>query len=112
MTSSITQLPGATTRNERKLPEHGLTVLRQREAQGLISLGIDALSQAHLVGHDIHAAVYDKNASTTSAKLQDQLAEVLTCMETAEHYLLMLGGVIEDRPAPHGEEETGSSPVQ
>jgi hypothetical protein len=90
-----------TTTTERERPEHGLPVLRQREARGLISLGLDALSEASSLGHDMHAVIYDKNASTSSPELQDQLAEVLTCLETAEHYLLMLGSVFEEHPARH-----------
>ena len=113
MTSSITQLPAAsngiksTTSTQRSRAGHGTATLRQREAQGLISLSCDALSQAHQAGDDIHAAIYDKDASITDAELQDQLADVLTCMETAEHYLLMLGSVIEDRPV----REPGTSSV-
>ena len=77
-------------------------MLRQREARGLISLGLDALSEASNLGHDMHSVIYDKNASTSNPELQDQLAEVLTCLETAEHYLLMLGSVFEEHPARNG----------
>ena len=111
MTSSITQLPGA-SRKERKIPEHGVRKLRQREAQALIGIGTDALSHAYQVGSDILAAIYDEDASTPGPAVQDRIAEVLTCMETAEHYLLMLGSVIEDRPASHGIGETGFSTTQ
>ena len=97
MTSSVRQLPGA-MRTERNIPEYGVLKLRQREAQALIGIGTDALSQAHHLGCDIHAAIYDKDASITDATLQDRLAEVLTCMETAEHYLLMLGSVVGEPP--------------
>jgi len=108
---SVSQLPGA-TRTERKIPEHGVRKLRQREAQALIGIGIDALSHAYQVGSEVLAAIYDKEASLPDPALQDRIAEVLTCMETAEHYLLMLGCVIEDRPAPHGIGETGFSTTQ
>ena len=46
----------------------------------------------------MHSAIYDQDAGTPSAGLQDQLAEVLACMETAEHYLLMLGSVVGEQP--------------
>jgi hypothetical protein len=79
---------------------YGLAVLRGREAKALISLGMEALGEAHSVGHDLHTAIYDRNASAPGAELQDQLAEVLACLETAEHYLLMLGSVFDDHPRP------------
>jgi 2-hydroxychromene-2-carboxylate isomerase len=105
MTSSITPITAAsnggdtTTTTERKAPEHGVRVLRLIEARALISLGTQALSEASNLGHDMHRSLYDKDASMTNPELQDQLAEALTCMETAEHYLLMLGSVFEEHPA-------------
>jgi hypothetical protein len=104
MTSSITPVTAAsnggdTTTSEGERPDHGLRKLRDREAKALISLGVDALNEACSLGHDMHSAIYDKNASTAShPQLQDQLAEVLTCLETAEHYLFMLGSVFEEHP--------------
>ena len=101
MTSSITPVTAASnggdTTSERN--GHGLRKLRDREAKALIGLGVDALNEACSLGHDMHSAIYDKNASTASyPHLQEQLAEVLTCLETAEHYLFMLGSVFEDHP--------------
>jgi hypothetical protein len=103
MTSSITPVTAAsnggdtTAKTERERPRDGLPALRDREAHGLISLGLDALREASNLGHDMHTVIYDKNTSTDSyPQLQDQLAEVLTCLETAEHYLFMLGSVFED----------------
>ncbi len=107
MTSSITPVTAASnggdTTSERKRPDHGLPGLRQREAKGLISLGMDALSEASNLGHDMHSAIYDKNTGTDQyPRLQAQLTEVLTCLETAEHYLFMLGSVFEEHPARTG----------
>ena len=83
-------------------------MLRGRERpEALISLGLDALSEASNLGHDMHAVIYDKNASTSDPELQDQLAEVLTCLETAEHYLLMLGSVFEEHPARNAAADRG-----
>ena len=79
---------------------YGLAVLRGREAKALISLGMEAIGEAHSVGHDLHTAIYDRNASAPGAELQDQLAEVLACLETAEHYLLMLGSTVDEHPRP------------
>ena len=103
MTSGITQITAAsdgedTAQRQATERTYGLAVLRDREAKALISLGMDALGEAHSVGHDLHQAIYDSNSSTSGAELEDQLAEVLTCMETAEHYLLMLGSVFDERP--------------
>jgi hypothetical protein len=88
---------GTTTTPER--PRDGLPALRDREAHALISLGLDALREATSLGHDMHTVIYDKNNSAESyPQLTNQLAEVLTCLETAEHYLFMLGSVFEDHP--------------
>jgi hypothetical protein len=105
MTSGITQITAVTDGEDtaqRPASErtYGLAVLRDSEAKALISLGMEALGEAHSVGHDLHTAIYDRNNSTPGAELQDQLAEVLTCMETAEHYLLMLGSVFDESPRP------------
>jgi hypothetical protein len=110
--SSITPITaasdgGETSNDERKPPEHGVPKLRGIEAKALISLGMDALGEAQYVGHDIHTALYDRNTCTPGAELQDQLAEVLTCLEAAEHYLLMLGSVFEERPRASQPAECG-----
>ena len=113
MTSSITPITSASSNSadtsmtgESKPREHGMAVVREREAKALISLGMDALGEACHMGHHLHSAVYDNKASTSNAELQDTLAEVLTCMERAEHYLLMLGSNLEETapPADNGDE--------
>ncbi len=113
MTSSITPITSASsngadtsTAGEAKPREHGMTVLRDREAKALISLGTDALSEAHHVGHELHSAIYDTQASTSNTELQDTLAEALTCMERAEHYLLMLGSNFEENRPPDDADDT------
>jgi hypothetical protein len=63
---------------------------------------MDALGEAHHMGHHLHSAVYDEKASTSNAELQDTLAEALTCMGRAEHYLLMLGSNFEETAPPAG----------
>jgi hypothetical protein len=103
MTSGISQITAASDgENTAQRPaterEYGLAVLRGKEAKALISLGMDALGEAHSVGHDLRQAIYDRNSSAPGTELQDQLAEVLACLETAEHYLLMLGSVFDERP--------------
>jgi hypothetical protein len=93
------------TTGEAKPRDHGMTVLRDREAKALISLGTDALSEACYVGHNLHSAIYDTGASVCNTKLQETLAEVLTCMERAEHYLLMLGSNFEENTPPGNDAE-------
>ena len=112
MTSSITPITSASskgadtsTAGEAKPREHGMTVLRDREAKALISLGTDALSEAFHVGHELHSAIYDPQASTSNAGLQQTLAEALACMERAEHYLLMLGSNFEENTSPADPDE-------
>jgi hypothetical protein len=112
MTSNITPIGSASsngadvsTTGKAKPREHGMTVLRDREAKALISLGTDALSEAAHLGHELHSAIYDTQASKTNAELQDTLAEVLTCMERAEHYLLMLGSNLEENTPPDNDAE-------
>jgi len=105
MTSGITSITAASDGEDTALRQatertYGLAVLRSREAKALISLGMDALGEAHSVGHDLHTAIYDRNNSAPGAELQDQLAEVLACLETAEHYLLMLGSAVDEHPRP------------
>jgi hypothetical protein len=103
MTSSITPVTAAstggdpTTKPGRERPRDGLPALRDREAHSLISLGLEALREASTLGHEMHTVIYDQNTGTESyPQLKEQLAEVLTCLETAEHYLFMLGSVFED----------------
>src|SRR5690349_9205427 len=114
MTSNITPIASASsngadtaTAGKAKPREHGMTVLRDREAKALISLGTDALSEACHLGHELHSAIYDTQASKSNAELQDTLAEVLTCMERAEHYLLMLGSNFEENTPPDADDAEG-----
>ena len=100
MTSNITPIPaasnGATRPHEPERPRHGMPALREREARELVGLGLDALHEASNVGHDMHTVLYGENATASYPQLQAQLAEALTCLETAEHYLFMLGSVFEE----------------
>ena len=72
-----------------------LPALREREARELISLGTDALHEASNLGHDMHSVLYGDDATASYPQLQAQLTEALTCLETAEHYLFMLGSVFQ-----------------
>ena len=107
MTSGITPITAASD-GETTAPrqstgrEHGLAVLRDSEAKALISLACDALSETHALGSHMHTAIYDPAHGSSCTNLQDTLAELLACMERAEHYLLMLGSVFDEstRPRP------------
>jgi hypothetical protein len=100
MTSNITPITAATngadTNAEPERPRHGLPALRAREGRELISLGMDALHEASNLGHDMHSVLYGDDPVASYPQLQAQLTEALTCLETAEHYLFMLGSVFEE----------------
>src|SRR5215470_9400254 len=107
MTSNITPVAASdgadTITSERERSRPGLPQLREREAKALIHLGLDALGEASTLGHDMHKAIYDTSTGTDAyPELKDQLTEVLTCLETAEHYLFMLGSVFEEHPTRNG----------
>jgi hypothetical protein len=112
MSSSITPITNASsngadtsTAGEHKPRENGMAVVRDKEAKALISLSMDALSEAFHVGHELHGVVYEPKSSVSNTGLQQTLAEVLTCMERAEHYLLMLGSNFEEKYPPPDEGE-------
>src|SRR5262249_47870531 len=109
MTSSIPPVTAATTGGdttstpERERPRPGLPQLRDREAKALIHLGLDALGEASTLGHDMHKAIYDTSTGTEAyPELQEQLTEVLTCLETAEHSLSRRGPFYENPPPQTG----------
>jgi len=108
MTSSIIPVTAAsngdkTTKDkERERPSRGLPKLRDTEAKALVHLGMDALSEVYNVGHELHKLVYGA-AEPVGDQRQELVDEMLTCLETAEHYLLMLTSVF-------GEQSLGIGP--
>jgi hypothetical protein len=103
MTRSITPITAAgkdgdtdNRTGEKASPEHGLAALRGKEGRGLISLACDALHEASDLAHDMHAQLYAKDPAN-DRELQQLMGEAQACLETAEHYLLMLGAVLEER---------------
>jgi hypothetical protein len=44
----------------------------------------------------MHSVLYGENATASYPQLEAQLTEATTCLETAEHYLFMLGSVFEE----------------
>jgi hypothetical protein len=96
---------GTTTKNTTNATgrPRGIARLRDLEAQALISLACDAISAAGDAGHDLHTAIYrpeNSEATDTGRVLLDALA----CLETADHYLRMLDGILipasPDDPGP------------
>lgn len=108
MTSSttITAADGGEVRGKPPELAHGLAVLRQLEAQGLIRVVDHALYETQMLTHQL-----DKGLNRTPGEdlpagdLQRILLEALSCLETADHYLRMLDGVLDpgepDEPIPY-----------
>jgi len=106
MTRSITPITAASNggephedMGETLRPGHGLAVLRHKEGLGLISLACDALTETFDLAHEMHAQLYAKDPAD-DRQVQQLTGEALTCLQTAEHYLLMLGSVLEERATP------------
>jgi hypothetical protein len=92
---------GTSTHTDAPQRESGLAVLRQIEARGLISLACGALSETSDLGHRMHSRLYDRTTDLVpAADLHQQIQEALTCLGTAEHYLLMLDEVLDGCPQP------------
>jgi hypothetical protein len=91
------------TASEPDKPDHGLLALRDREAEGLIRLAFDALSETREVTHDLHQAIYGygEPAEGDSRDRLTVLNEALSCLRTTEHYLLMLSSLFQEQD--HGE---------
>jgi hypothetical protein len=103
MTSNISPITAAsndgdTTSDERERPRHGPAAFRETETKALVHLGMDALSEAYSMGHELHQLLY-RPTETGEDRREELLADTLTCMERAEHYLLMLSSVFEEHPA-------------
>jgi hypothetical protein len=103
MTRSITPITAAgkdgdtdKRASEKVPPEHGLAALRGKEGRGLVSLACDALHEVSDLAHEMHAQLYAKDPAD-DRQVQQLNVEAQACLETAEHYLLMLGAVLEER---------------
>ena len=105
MTRSITPITAASSgdtdqrTDEKARPEHGLAVLRDKEGRGLISLACDAVYETSKLASEMHAQLYATDPADYR-DLQQLNVEAQACLETAEHYLLMLGSVFEERTPP------------
>jgi hypothetical protein len=114
MTSSTTTIKAVsdgTGTVKRPAPRReGLAALRDSEAKNLIGLVCDANRATSEVAHDLFDAIYDRETKTPAARLQDQLCEALTCLETTDHYLRMLGSVIDERAETQDRTEQDGDP--
>ena len=99
MTSSTTTIKAVKngTATEPAKREHGLAVLREKEARALISLAREALHETSDLTHEMHSLIYDARVDARDPRFQDFLEETLTCWQTADHYLRMLGSVLDER---------------
>src|ERR1022692_3956514 len=100
MTSSTTTIKAVSdgTATEPAKRDYGVAVLREKESARLISLVNDALNQTSLLASEMHSRIYSQDApDVPDGQLQEFLEEALTCLQTADHYLRMLGSVIDER---------------
>jgi hypothetical protein len=99
MTSSTDQIQaanGGITTTDPKHPKHGLAALRHMEAQGLIRVINDALFETERLTHEMGQGLQNADPGVIPhAQLGSQLLEALACLETGDHYLRMLDGVID-----------------
>ncbi len=63
----------------------------------LIRLVSEADYEGGEVLHALHELIYSNWDSASKAELEGLVAEVQLCMQAADHYLLMLGSVIDER---------------
>ena len=112
MTSSTTKIKAVSDGTDtaaRPVPRRqALAVLRASEAKNLVGLACDAARATADVTHDMFQAIFDRDKKNPpAAQLQDQLLEALTCLETTDHYLRMLGSVIDERADSERQDQDG-----
>ena len=115
MTSSTTTIKAVSDGNgtaKRPAPRRdGLAALRESEAKNLIDLACDAARATADVTHDMFQDIYDRDhKNPPAAQLQDRLCEALTCLETTDHYLRMLGSVLDERAETQERTEQNGDP--
>ena len=113
MTSSTTTIKAVSDGTvKRPAPRRqDLAALRDHEAKTLIALVCEANRTTSSVAHDMFDAIYDRDKNQSSAtQLQDRLCEALTCLETTDHYLRMLGSVLDERAETQDRPEQNGDP--
>ena len=97
-TTTIKAVTDGATDTEPAKRERGLAALRAKETRSLVSLACDAISETSGITNDMHRLIYElDDAAAPGAPIQQSLEEALTCWQTADHYLRMLGSVIDER---------------
>ncbi len=100
-TTSAVLRPGART----WLP---CVTTRPRPSSALVC---EANRTTSAVAHDMFDAIYDRDSKKSpAAQLQDRLCEALTCLETTDHYLRMLGSVLDERAETQDRSEQDGDP--
>lgn len=114
MTSSTTNIKAASDGNgtvKRPAPRRqDLADLRDHKAKTLIALVCEANRTTSAVAHDMFDAIYDRDSKSSAAQLQNRLCEALTCLETTDHYLRMLGSVLDERAETQDRTEQDGDP--
>jgi hypothetical protein len=113
MTSSTTTIKAVSDGTvKRPAPRRqDLAALRDHEAKTLIALVCEANRTTSAVAHDMFDAIYDRDSNQSSAaQLQDRLCEALTCLETTDHYLRMLGSVLDERADTECQDQDDGDP--
>lgn len=98
MTSNTSNIPttngGSGTTSDETKPR-GLTIVRRVEAECLTRIVLDTLWEtSHLVS-EMDQGVGPDTGKVAPERTQQLLLEALTCLETADHYLRMIDGVID-----------------
>lgn len=101
-----------TTAKEAVQPKHGMSVLRDKEARALVGLVCETLGEALGVANDMHAGIYAyQQVKASQEELCLMRDDALACLSMSEHYLLMLGSVLDDQATDSLSEERAPYPV-
>jgi hypothetical protein len=78
-------------------PGFGRAQLHEQEALSLISLVCEAQHQASGVSNELHKLIYEAWESASRSCVERLITETQACLQAADHYLLMLGSVNDER---------------
>jgi hypothetical protein len=82
---------------------NGFAVMRGIEARALIRLVTEALTATARMAHELHEDIYAPGFDVPRPVTHGKLTEALSGVQTVDHYLRMLGSVMEesmDGPCP------------
>jgi len=98
--------------------DFGRAQLHEQEALSLIHLVCEAQHQAAGISSQLHKLIYEAWDTVSRSRLERLITETQACLQAADHYLLMLGSVADERdyPDPHNEvqdhDQDGSDPAK